>query len=914
MPFIVSSESETTEVSSTYDKTIDSIEVDDLIIVSTAQTNGSTDQSVSSGWTSIGDTTAVGSVRARLWYRIATSTSHSITVTGGTQNWAANVVVVRGADTTTPFDVTPVRSSFSSASSFTPTSLTTTNNNCLILHLISSRIIASYIPNDVNAMHQLSYNKETVMTAVASYRNQYTAGLVPSVLWLSSSAGSTNNNQTFVIAIRDANPSSPKMMYDQDNKYEIINYLSGSAAITTTDSFSIHESITVESFEEVTPTTIDGLDVLTGYTPTVTATYQNAASPWGQFLNVRTAVSAIDTTGRWVGMSYARTIDMSGKIFSILFMSGFTVNSGAKGFVAFFEDSGGNWEAFRMTRKAGLSITEVYPFVFAPGETTPIDSSGTLDWTDITRIGFAYHRTGTSTSSMDFRLKWAVLYDNPTIFGGCTDRPITPSDFKTFIDCWGNNVAIDGTNFVTSKVPIFVGDSSTETHFDSTATGYQTPFPPDGTFSKQFWQVPEDKVMFTVQAGADDVITQSKGLFINNNQQNLDFTGTVAGATFDFQGQVYIGTKVTGNDNVIFNGVTFDRCYLIDLKGGGLSDATVSNSAVSTAVKADDPGNISNTTFISAGTGHAIELTTPGTYDFEGNSFTGYGADTTTDAAIYNNSGGAITLTIPSGDDTPTIRNGAGASTTIVQPTDNQSVTISGATAGSRIQIYDLTSDTELYNGTPTFPYTWTDTNPYVADREIRLRVAYVNGTSAKQFIDTVIGTSTSTTPAVAYLVNQTNDTVYNANAIDGSTITTVTIDDNNLLIEVDTGTISVKDIYAYEMYWLFTATGIADEGKAVVAVDVANYAIYGFKVKNVSSPSVPLTITGGWVTDGDTGVAIDIVDTSGGTIFLAPDHVVAYATGSGVTPGDVTDIATEVWDTAKDYLNTSNGDVLTPL
>ena len=37
------------------------------------------------------------------------------------------------------------------------------------------------------------------------------------------------------------------------------------------------------------------------------------------------------------------------------------------------------------------------------------------------------------------------------------------------------------------------------------------------------------------------------------------------------------------------------------------------------------------------------------------------GADGTTDAAIYNNSGGAITLNISGGGDTPTVRNGASA-------------------------------------------------------------------------------------------------------------------------------------------------------------------------------------------------------------------------------------------------------------
>lgn len=220
----------------------------------------------------------------------------------------------------------------------------------------------------------------------------------------------------------------------------------------------------------------------------------------------------------------------------------------------------------------------------------------------------------------------------------------------------------------------------------------------------------------------------------------------------------------------------------------------------------------------------------------------------------------------------------------------NQSVTISGPVAGSRIQIYDLTSNTELYNGTPTFPYTWTDPSVYAADREIRLRVAYVNGTTAKQYISTTIGTATETDYALSYLVAQEDDDVYIANAVDGSTVTAVTINDSTDKFEIDEsgGEVTLQDIYAYEMYYRFGSTGIAGDAIAMEAIDTANYAMTGKTIKNTSSPSVPLKITGGWITDGDTGDPIDLIDTSGGTIFLAPPHVVAYSSGGGSSAADV--------------------------
>ena len=223
-----------------------------------------------------------------------------------------------------------------------------------------------------------------------------------------------------------------------------------------------------------------------------------------------------------------------------------------------------------------------------------------------------------------------------------------------------------------------------------------------------------------------------------------------------------------------------------------------------------------------------------------------------------------------------------------------QTCRVSGCTAGTRIQIYDTESDTELYNGEPTFPYTYTHATAYSADITFRIRTMYVDGTDAKIFTQNTAGTATEASPDVSITIEHTNDTVYSTNAIDGSTVTGVTIDDTNLLVNVSTGSMTWQDIYAYETYWLGTEEGIRDEGRFIVAKDTANYIFYSFDIKNVSSPSVPLVISGAYAVDSGTGASIDIVDTSGGTIILAPDHVVeklTTVTGSNVITGDIADL-----------------------
>lgn len=230
-------------------------------------------------------------------------------------------------------------------------------------------------------------------------------------------------------------------------------------------------------------------------------------------------------------------------------------------------------------------------------------------------------------------------------------------------------------------------------------------------------------------------------------------------------------------------------------------------------------------------------------------------------------------------------------------PLDLSPITISGFTLGSRIQLYDVDNTTELYNGIPSST-TLTIAVPYTTDFTCRVRVMYTTDTTAKMFVEF---TEECGIDGFSRAVTQENDQVYIDNGIDGTAITDIVIDDGALLVEIDSGLLSWGYIYAYETYWLSTEEGIRDEQRFIQAIDTTNYVFTDFKVKNVTSgPTVPLVITNGWGRDSVTGETIDIIDTTGGSIFSNPDLVIAYETtgGGGATAADVWSYSTRALTT----------------
>ena len=211
-----------------------------------------------------------------------------------------------------------------------------------------------------------------------------------------------------------------------------------------------------------------------------------------------------------------------------------------------------------------------------------------------------------------------------------------------------------------------------------------------------------------------------------------------------------------------------------------------------------------------------IDATAASAFAFDGTTITikasAYTGDMTTTGIITLANGAVF-------DGVRTDANG-----TIVPP---NVVSITGITAGSRIQIYNVTTDSEVVNTTvagTSYTATYEEGTGYSEDDTIRVRLTYVSGTSAKAEFQ---GSAVAGASGWSFLAEQVDNTVYNSLGIDGSTITQFQADYLADQVDIVTGVnFNISNFYAWWVYNLSTANGIRDFFGAITALDEANIRI----------------------------------------------------------------------------------------
>lgn len=734
----------------------------------------------------------------------------------------------------------------------------------------------------------------------------------------------TNTGSGYAIGSSDfvagSGASIPQVYYNQTTSRAAIAWAievkdsGGNLPIRITPNRTVlayHGSYDRSAITTSAPNSVTGLTAISGVSMATAAITMSSSSPSSSgWLYAGLRMESSSATTEWQGVFESHSVNLSGKILVVPYGNswGYTnTRFGVYGQIVVLVDSSNNWAAYTLASRADLTLAgSGYLKFIKVGSTTPLDSGGTLDPANIVKIGYFLHRNASGGTGTYYGYIGQLYYENsPAVFiGGSSALPLTNAKIAAYMSNqtqWASIAPLQGGGQYLAYLSAQIGDGTNKTYYKSTGQSYEFPRTAGAT-----WALAANDIGLTLKGTSGCMFDLSASIFSANSVQNFTVdAASSTSATYNFIGASFIGLDWASNASINYSSTSFSNCNLAELGGGTITDSSVYVPQGSTSATMSISGGTLNNVTISAtksdGTSADYHLTL-------GTSVT---VVTLTDVTFSGTAGvkkvrvlkttGTVTINI---NGTTSLSAGdvssAGATVSIVSSPVYQSVTISGAVAGSRIQIYDTTSSTELYNGTPTFPYTWTDASPAAADRTIRLRCAYVSGTSAKNFIDPTIGTcgQTSGTAGVSYLVSQTNDTTYNSNAIDGpaiyatSGITFTDATPDRVNCNIAGGSVTYPTIYACFVYWTFTATGIADDFAYIDAPDTANYWLSGMKIRNVSATD--LTVTGGYGRDSSTGFSKDIIDTAGstGNVFLAPDHVTPYqTTGTYAITGDISTV-----------------------
>lgn len=273
--------------------------------------------------------------------------------------------------------------------------------------------------------------------------------------------------------------------------------------------------------------------------------------------------------------------------------------------------------------------------------------------------------------------------------------------------------------------------------------------------------------------------------------------------------------------------------------------------------------------------GTKVDCTTAGTYAFAGTKFSG-----TTE--FVNSSGGAVTVTLPAG----TAYTNTGPNITITVAVDQAEALISSIVPGSRLQIYNVTTATEMVNiinATSSYSLSYPTGTGYSAGDIVRVRLTYCYGLDAMLPYQAI---TQATSAGWTVLAAQTADEIYIANNIDGSAVTEYTADYLNVQIDVSDpdAVTTLQRGYAWYCAQMLGDLGIAQYYGAMIAEDAFNYLlntdVLDIKIQNTNL-TTGVTLTGGALRrkDGSSPIA------PGGSIYMYYGRTYGLETGvSGLT------------------------------
>ncbi len=695
-------------------------EVNDILVAWATMDTG-TATFAGTGWATTASNTAQASITSSWTWKKATSSAETLSITT-TDGWTCGVYCIRDVDTTTAIDVSLLGSAAAptNPAKAVSQSVTTTVADTFILYLIGTDLVATASHSEPGVHHITSFDNQgtTATTSAAqsaAWYIQRSAGDTPAPSWTQSQMAAYTR---LTIAFRNASGgvipayiddvTTPATTISNCTHYSTLNNISFPAALTTTGAMSNGKTT---SYVTGAVAADLGINSFSSGISKASAT------------QARTALTGYEMalTG---GRNWSTGLIMGSFIGGTPKMGTFGIGSVAEGgCVIRIGSAANNWAAYQVAAKDAVPTLENRSiWAIKPGYTTTAYGAGSA----VTTTAVTYLQSLTNQPSFSSQAILSEVYQvfTQVIAGGTSTAPVDSDGLASVGKSFRLPVIQKaGGAGVISYVPIQIGGGDA-VNFQIDAGALQFPRRYSTITKEISFHAPDNEVGISYAGKSGDVIKHTNSVVTSPSIYYWEInSAATSAATWDFAGLTVVNATVTLRNVMTFTGMSFSNCIQVDASACTVSNCNIQiNNTVANKLIVSSTSNISgceiNTTTIPSGvaltqtatpnvfannqytgsstTGHAIEVTTPGTYTFSGNVFTGYGANNSNSAAIYNNSGGLVTLNISGGGSVPTVRNGAGASTVV-----NASANLSfeGLQSGSELRVYlgtDPDTSTEL--------------------------------------------------------------------------------------------------------------------------------------------------------------------------------------------------------------------------
>lgn len=206
--------------------------------------------------------------------------------------------------------------------------------------------------------------------------------------------------------------------------------------------------------------------------------------------------------------------------------------------------------------------------------------------------------------------------------------------------------------------------------------------------------------------GCSIIVPAGVGGSMDFSDADFDFVGLYGSNFTGFDGGVLFCDDATNGITHDVFACTFTLCGTINPGRVDMKNCAVINSSATSAMLLEDSDNtlMSEISFQSDGTGHAIEITHTGAgphaITLTGHSYAGYASvdgSTGNEVILYNPGtvSANITITIAGSGDTPTVMKAAGV-TGIVTIVNNKTVTFTSLKDNSEVRVYNASTGAEI--------------------------------------------------------------------------------------------------------------------------------------------------------------------------------------------------------------------------